>query len=790
LGFSLLVVFTLSLGIGITTALFSVVDAVLLRPLAYRNPGQIVAINTRWPAKNRTSRRITGGDFIDLRTALHSVSSMAFYNGGEMGVRVGAHSQFARTFQTSPSLFHVLDVTPVLGRLPEQSDAKQSAVVTVSFAAANWGNPAKALGQAVTVDNKAYQVVGLIDDRFSFPEKADLWITGPMDPENRNHSAFNYFAIARLRPGVDVAAAQAELSTVSTRLAHGQAADYEGKAFRVLSLQEDLTGQVRTTLLCVFGAAGLLLLISSANAANLMQARAAARHREIAVRLSLGSNVGGIARLLLAEGAVLGCAAAAGGLLLAYVTVHALSSILPANLPHAAADTQLNASALLFAAAVSAIMVLACSLLPLLNLRKVDIAEVLKQAPGGRVVGAGARSRDLIVIGQIALCCILCVGAALLSRTLLALIHAPLGYNSQGILVMYADSPAFEMAEYLQAIRTFESALDDIRQVAGVRAAAAVMGLPTGRYGSNGSYLVEGVHIQPGQDPFKANPSRELPEAVFALASPRYFETVGIPMLAGRDFSQRDQYNAPFTVIISQSLARQSFGSSDPIGRRIYCGLDSPKPMTIVGVVGDVRQDSPASNPEPEIYMPFQQHPSYANELQVVVRADGDATRLTPEIRRRMQRLAPTMATSFESFPDMVQDSMAAPRFRATLVVVFAGLAVLLAMTGVYSLMAYVVAQRTSEMGLRMALGAGRTHIMGLVFRYAFALASVGLVVGLTGAVLLSRFVGSLLYGVRALDVVTYCSGALAVLLVVVMASSVPAWRACRVDPAGTLREN
>jgi hypothetical protein len=261
-------------------------------------------------------------------------------------------------------------------------------------------------------------------------------------------------------------------------------------------------------------------------------------------------------------------------------------------------------------------------------------------------------------------------------------------------------------------------------------------------------------------------------------------------MLAGRDFSQRDQDNAPFTAIISQSLARQSFGSSDPIGRRIYCGLDSPKPMTIVGVVGDVRQDSPASSPEPEIYMPFQQHPFYANELQVVVRADGDATRLTPEIRRRMQRLAPATATSFASFPEMVRDSMAAPRFRATLVLVFAGLAVLLAMTGVYSLMAYVVAQRTSEMGLRIALGAGRADILALVFGHALALAAAGLLVGLTGAVLLSRFVESLLYGVRALDVLTYCEGALAVLVVVVLASSVPAWHACRVDPVGTLRNS
>jgi predicted permease len=342
----------------------------------------------------------------------------------------------------------------------------------------------------------------------------------------------------------------------------------------------------------------------------------------------------------------------------------------------------------------------------------------------------------------------------------------------------------------MQAIRTFETALAKIREIPGVQSAAAVMGLPTGHYGSNGSYLVEGVNIKIGQDPFKMNWPHDVPGAVFALASPHYFETVGINLLAGRDFTQRDQYDAPFSAIISQSLARQSFGTSNPIGRRIYCGLDSPKPMTIVGVVSDVRQDSPASKPDPEIYMPFQQHPSYANELQFVIRTEGDATRLVPQVRASMQKLSPYVATNFTTFNEMVQDSMAAPRFRAALIWAFALLAVALAMTGIYAVMSYWVSERSAEVGLRMALGADRAAIIGLVSRQALWLALTGIAVGVAGAMSLSRIVESLLYGVHALDLATYCLGVGVVLVVVMAAALIPSLRAARVDPAVALRGN
>lgn len=789
-GFSLLVVFILALGIGTTTALFSVVDAVLLQPLAFHDADRVVAIRTAWPAKGRTTARITGGDFIDLRASLRSIQPIAVYNGGEIGLQLRDHARFAWTYFSDPNFFRVLDVKPLIGRLPDLNDHTQTAVVKASFAEANWNDARKALGEFVTVDNKAYQIAAVIDDRFAFPEKAEVWITASMNPESRSHSAFNYYAVGRLRRAATLKKAQSELSAVIPHLANDEVGANDGKTFQVVPLREALTGPSRTTLLFLFGAAGLLLLISCANIANLMLARALARGREIAVRVSLGANTASIVRMLMAEGVALGCAAAAIGIAIAYASLRAITPLIPETVPRTAAGIPMHASALLFAASLAFLTVILCSLVPVLHLRTANLAEVLKQAPGRGFVGGGSRSRQLIVVAQIALCCVLSVGAALLSRTFLALIHAPLGYHTEGVLVMYADAPAFELPQYLKAIQTFETGLDDIRHIPGVRSAAAIMGLPSGRYGSDGGYLVEGVHIQPGQDPFKMNWPANVPEAIFSVASPDYFKTVGIPLLAGRDFTLRDQYTAPFTAIISQSLARQSFGSSNPIGRRIYCGLDSPQPMTIVGVVGDVRQDSPASKPDPEIYMPFQQHPYHANELEIAVRTDGDPKQLIAEVRTRMHRLAPFMATEFTTFSDMVHDSIAAPRFRATLALIFAILALTLGMTGIYSVMAYHVAQRTPELALRIALGADKTSIMALVFGRALTLALSGLAIGVACAVAISRLITALLYGIRAVDLPAYTIGAAAVLIITVGASWIPTWRASRLDPAVTLRSN
>ena len=593
----------MALGIAATTALFSVVYSVLLKPLGYPDADRVVAIRTTWASKDKTTPRITGGDFMDLRSSVKHFAALSRYSGGQIGVRVGDHARFADTFEADTDFFRALGVQPVAGRLPGAQDAARASVLSESFARANFGAVTSALGQFVIVDNKPYTVIGVVRDALAYPEKAQVWIMGPPEPDNQNRTAFNYRAIGRLNPAVTLAQAQAELSVLAQRSASTHPDSNAGKSFSVVSLQNELGAPVRQTLLFLFAAAGLLLLISCANVANLMLARAAARTREIAVRVSLGSGIGHIIQLLLAEGAALGIAAAALGCLTAYAAVRALLPFIPETLPHAASSLNVEPPVLLFAIVVSALTVLACSLFPAVSSKSVNLAELLNQAPTrGFVGGRATRTRDFIVVAQVALCCTLCTGAVLLSRTLLKIMETPMGFRSEGILVMYADAPAYEMPQYLQAIHTFESALNEIRSLRGVQSAAAVMGLPTGQYGSNGSYLVEGVHIQPGQDPFKMNWPGDLPYATFALASPSYFQTVGVRLLAGRDFSDRDQYGAPFTAIVSESLARQSFGSANPIGRRIYCGLDSPNPMTIVGVVSDVRQDSPSSRREPRLH--------------------------------------------------------------------------------------------------------------------------------------------------------------------------------------------
>ncbi len=780
---------TMALGIGATTALFSVVDAVLLQPMELPKADRIVAINTEWPAKGKLTKRVTGGDYLDLRSATSSFTAIGIYGGGEVGVRLQDRTSFAETAFVNPAFYDVLGVQPALGRLPKASEATTAALVTTGFAQAHFGDAARAVGQAVSVDNKAYTIVGLLDGRTAFPEKVEVWITGPNDPENQNRTAFNYRAIGRLRDGLRLGQAQAELTAVGARMAAAHPDSNKGKTFRAVSLQEQLTAPVSATLWFLFGSAGLLLLISCANVMNLMLARAATRTREMAIRVSLGSNAGRVFQLLLAEGALLGVAAAVLGIALAYGALRGLYPLLPASIPNASGILHVRFSVLLFASAVSLLTVMACSLAPAFHLGRTNLADVMKQTPSRSATGGTHRSRQLFIVAQIAICSLLCVGAALLSQSLLALTQTPMGFRTEGVLVMYAHMPAVGMPQYRQAIRTFESGLEDLRRLPGVRRAAVVMGLPTGRYGSNGSYLVEGVHVRPGEDPFK-NMRQDAPYATFALASSQYFETIGICLMAGRDFNARDQYDAPFTAIISQSLARQSFGTADPIGRRIYCGLDSPKPMTIVGVVSDVRQDSPASKPDPEIYMPFQQHPYYDNELEVLVRTDEEPTHLIPAVRKTMLHLAPFLALRFTTFREMVQDSIAAPRFRAELASGFALLALVLAISGVYGILSYYVVDRRTELGLRMALGASRTSIIGLVSGRALWLALTGLLIGLSSATALSRFAVSLVYGVKPLNAVTYGAGATLVLLVVGLAAALPSWKASRLDPASVLRDS
>jgi predicted permease len=427
----------------------------------------------------------------------------------------------------------------------------------------------------------------------------------------------------------------------------------------------------------------------------------------------------------------------------------------------------------------------ACGLAPAMRASRTDAAGTMKRRQARGIVGGAAGVRGTLVVVQIALSCLLATDASLLGRSLLSLSDADLGFQRDGVLVMYAHAPARQSASdhstldsYLRIGQLFDDLVDRLERIPNVVAAGSVMGLPTGQYGSNGTYAIDGVH------PYSAGL-----HAAFSLAGPGYFQTLGIPLVHGRDFTAGDTYDREPVAIISQALARQSFGDRNPIGQRIMCGLDrSDVWMTIVGVVGDVRQDSPAAAPGPELYMPLRQHPYRGNEIQVVMRTRGAPESLTPTVRDLVRAASPEIATRFTTLDASVGDSIATPRLRATLIGVFAVAAWLLAIAGIYALISYTTAQRTAEFGLRSALGARPSDVARLVLTGAGRLTLAGVAIGLLAAFLTSRLLTTMLFGVTSLDATTYAGVCVATIPVAIGVALIPAWRAARLNPIAALK--
>jgi putative ABC transport system permease protein len=781
-GFTTVAILTLALGIGANTAIFSIINAVLLSPLRYPDADRIVSVATYSKQTGHPVPRLTGGDFLDIRDDGQAFDAVSCYFGGEMGVQVHGRAEFTGAFFVNPDFFRIFAVQPAYGRVLQNNDPdRAAAVVSSAFADRNYGSGANALGNLVSIENRSYQIAGVLPAGFQFPNHASVWVLAPATPENLNRTAYNYPTVAKLKPGITLEGANAHLETIGARLASALPDSNRNKSFLATSLRDQLVGPVRTTLYFLMGAVALVLLIACTNVADLMLARASARSREMAVRAALGAGRWHIVRPLLAESAVLAIAGAALGLLLAQFGIEFLLRISP-DLPRLD-EVRINAPVLAFVTGVSLLAILVFGLAPAFQAARVDPQEALQQGGSrGLLGGRSPRLRNALVVAQIALSFVLAIGAGLLLRSFAALTNVQLGYRTDGILVMYAHTPAKSLPEYLAVGRSFENMLGQLETIPGVTSVAAAMGLPTGQYSSDGSYAVEGKQIfAPGQ---------KLPHAGFRLASPGYFRTMRIPLSRGRDFSASDLYPATPVAIISEALARDSFPNQDPIGQRLQCGLDSVgKWMTIIGVVGDVRQNSPASSPEPELYMPLQQHPYYANELQVVIRTPLDPNSLPSAVRREVRAMNPETAMKFTTMNAMLADSIAKPRFRAFLISSFAGLAVILALVGVYGVMSFVITQRTSEFGLRVAMGANRSDVVGLVLRGALKLAATGLVIGLLLSLAASRVMASMLFELKPTDALTYLLVLLTVTPVIVFAAAIPAWRATRIDPVTALRQ-
>jgi putative ABC transport system permease protein len=779
--FTAIALVTLALGIGANTAMFSVVDGVLLRPLDYPNADRIVQLNT-W-RRARPIPRLTGPDLADIARAASRFEQVGFYFGGEVGVQMPHHADFAPTYFVSPNFFTVFGVEPTIGRTFTPEDARRAAVIGASLAARSFGSATSALGRTLRVEGVAYQVVGIMPERFRFPTEAQVWLAidpQPGPPWGVSRTAYNYRAVALLERGSTIEAATAELDTIAARLQATFPDANTDKTFRAVPLQEQLVGPVRTTLYFLMGAVSLVLAIACANVANLLLARAATRQREIAVRAALGASRVRIVRQLLVESGVLAIAGGMLGWILAVAGTRVLTQATAqqVGLPRLA-DIQVNW--LLFAVALGTSLVASAifTSMPAWHAARIDSTDALKSAGRG-LTGSSGRVRNALVVIQVALSLALAIGAGLLFRSFVGLTHVDLGFRTEQMLVMYAHRPARTLPEYLQAGRQLESAVERVAQISGVTSAAAAMGVPTGQYGSNGGYVVDGEEFRPGSN---------LPQAIFSLAGPGYFSTMGIPLRRGRDFTTADGYDRPFVAIISESLARQSFPGQDPIGHTILCGLDgSPRWMTIVGVVADTRQDSPASSLAATLYMPLLQHPFHANDVQVVMRTAVAPESLVEPVRLAMRSLDRETATKFTTMDAMVSNSIATPRLRTMLIVLFAGLALVLAMAGMYGVMSYITIERIPEFAVRIAVGASPAGVLALVLSRAAWLAAAGVAIGLALAYAAAGVLNTMLFGLSATDVGTYAWVLLAVTPLVMLAAAIPAWRAARTDPLAALR--
>ena len=790
--FTSLAVITLALGIGANAAIFSVVNAVLLRPLSYSQPQRIVAINNLWRTSG-VSASVSAPDFHDWHDTATSFDAMAYYQGGETSVSVAGAADYATVIRATPGFFDVFGTGPAIGRALETADetpgSPLTAVISHDFWTRRFGGRPEALGATVSFGERTFTIVGVMPPGFRFPTRTDVWYPAWVQPETTSRSGHNYRVVARLKDGVGIEQAQAEMTALAARLEQAYPASNAGKGAIVVPLLEQFVGDTRPTLNLLAGAVGLVLLIACANVANLLLARATARTSELGVRAALGASRGRLVAQLVTESLILALAAGTLGLVFARWSVAALIAAAPAGLPRLG-DVGIDARVLLFALAVSVVSSLLFGVAPALQASRVDLNQSLRLGGrGGALGGGGSRLRGGLVVAEVALAVALVVGASLLVRSFVALGQVPLGFSADHLLVMETSVPTRidlrNISGAQRATAFYADVLPRLAAAPGVTSVAGIRGLPAARarfgHESNGGYWLEG-----GQDPSVAGV--RLPQAAFTVVTPGYFKTMQIPMRRGRDFTERDQYDAPFVVVVNDALARQAFGDGDPLGRSIACGLDTPKFMTIVGVVGDVRSSNPSRPPGPEIYMPFEQHPVTATSLSIVARTTGDPMSMANTFRETIRAANGDVPVRIGTMNDALSISVATPRFRTLLIATFAAFALLLAIAGVYGVMAYAVGRRTSEIGVRMAMGAASADILRLVMAQGLRLALTGIAIGCVLAYGLAQLLRGMLFAVTPADPVVFIAVPLALLATAAAATAIPALRASRVDPIQALR--
>jgi putative ABC transport system permease protein len=802
-GFTAVSVITLALAIGATTAIFSVVYGVLLRPLPYNNPDRIVAIhevNTRG-----TWSRLADPNFDDFRDQNHSFESAAKYSAYVISVSGGSQPTRTMVASVSPDFLKVFRVQPIIGRDFAPADARKGAAPVALVSDGYWkqhlGSSSDLSQLHLKIDNQIFAVIGILPD-FQFPTETELYIPADLEGENPSRTSHNWDAVARLRDGVTSQQANAEISTIARRIhdTSTEKGDYLLADAAVLPLQASMTSTTRPTLLILLGAVGFLLLVACANVANLLLAQASVRERELAVRSALGAGRGRLVRQFLTEALLLSLTAGALGVLGAFSGVRGLVALAPQDLPRLD-SIAVNLPVLIFAFSLSAAIAVGLGIFTAVRATSGDVREALSE--GGRSQ-SGSQSSErvgrIIVASQIAITLVLVIGAGLFGRSLMKVLEVDPGFRVDHIVTMDVALPSAETPKQKSTqIAFFSSLIDRLKQIPGVHKVGATSGLPMTGGLPDGMFLlmtqeeVPKVSLEDREALGRAFDllflqKERLGTADFGVVTDGYFQGLGIPLLRGRLFDDRDTAESPHVAVISESLARSRWSGQDPIGHTIEFGnMDGDlRLLTVVGIVGDVHDYGLDAPPRPTVYVDLFQRPRAAITLTMLT--DADTQLVTTSARSILQELNPETAPTFRTFAQVYSASLGSRRFNLILIGFFGIVALLLATAGVFGVMAYSVSRRTREIGVRVALGARSRDVLAMILGQGISTILIGIAIGLVGSLALTRTLSSLLFGVTATDPLTFAAVIVLLIATALLACYIPARRATKVDPMVALR--